>query len=110
MLLSFFVVPMSAFMLLSFAMNDFDMLSSGKTNRILLYASNISYAFFLAQFFTWPTVKAVATKLGFDNNVFKAVTAFVLCVAIAVVFHEIVEKRGTAWIRKIADKSGKGAK
>lgn len=101
MLISFWVVPVSALMLLSFAMNDFPALERGKANRCLAYASNISYAFFLAQFFTWPPIKVLTRKQGNNNNAIKIVSSFLLCIMISVFFHEVIEKRGAAYIRKI---------
>ena len=64
-----------------------------KNYGILLYASKISYAFFLGQFFVWNPLKFIQLKVGAFSNVTKITVSFVLCCVISIILYEFVEKR-----------------
>lgn len=61
-------------------------------SRLLKYACKISYVFFFAQFFTWPLTRLVLQALGRDGNKTKLVVSFTICLLIAIVLHELVER------------------
>lgn len=86
---NFFVIPL--FALIIFA-SSFDCFSE-KYVKIIRYASNVTYAFFLAQFFTWKPVEFITKYFQISSDWIKVILAFGLCVFISVFFYEIIEKR-----------------
>ena len=60
-------------------------------SRIVQYASAVSYAFFLAQFFVWQLADAFFSWIGITQNLLQIVLSFLLCFAISVLLHELVE-------------------
>lgn len=67
--------------------------TSNKFHKFLLYASKLSYAFFLAQFFVWSPLQAVQKHLFEFNNIAIILISFVLNCIISIILYEIVEKR-----------------
>ncbi len=61
-------------------------------SRLLHYACDVSYAFFLAQFFAWDITMVVINMIGNDSNVVKILISFMICLICAVLLHEIIEK------------------
>lgn len=62
---------------------------------ILQYLSKISYAFFLAQFFTWDATRVLQSKfIWFETytNIKLICVSLTICLIIAILLHEIVEK------------------
>jgi len=59
-----------------------------KQSVIIEYFCDISYAFFLAQFFTWKFMKI----LNLSSNLVRIVISFLICFVIAVLLHELIEK------------------
>ena len=88
---NFFVIPLIALLMVCLCSNDFGDL--GKIQKRIIYVSNLTYAFFLAQFFIWEPVQIVARCLGINSSWAKVLMAFVLCVGISIMLYEIVEKR-----------------
>lgn len=63
--------------------------------KVLKYCVDASYVFFLAQFFTWPIVKAILSLLGGYESVFmpiRVILSLVICCLLAVIIHELMEK------------------
>ena len=52
--------------------------------------SGCSYAFFLAQFFTWPLLRKLT--IVNDKNILKIILSFVVCIMISIFIYEVVEK------------------
>lgn len=59
---------------------------------VLQGSSNISYSFFLAQFFVWERAKNIYEQYGINNNKSKIIIAFCLCLLISCLLHWIIEK------------------
>lgn len=72
-----------------------------KISRLFTYLSEISYAFFLAQFFVWKLTTFFCLYTGIDRNLPKIVISFSLCLLISIFMHEIIEKN----VRKLIEKS-----
>lgn len=60
-------------------------------SRIVQYASAVSYAFFLAQFFVWQLADAFFRWSGITQNLLQIVISFLFCLAISILLHELVE-------------------
>lgn len=59
---------------------------------VLLYASETSYAFFLAQLLLYPNMRKWYAFTGINHNIFKIVSAFIYCSGLAILLHELIEK------------------
>lgn len=64
----------------------------GGRYKITGYLSSISYAFFFAQFFTWPIVKQLIQAGYVAGNFSKIAISFAICLLLSVGMHELVEK------------------
>lgn len=89
MLYSWICLPIFILMLPSLASIDFGRMQNSK---VISYLSAISYNFFLAQFFVWNIMRKVVAITGINNNVFNILVSLLVCVLIATIMHEIVEK------------------
>lgn len=89
MLYNWICLPIFSLMLPGLAQAEFPILQKLKAVR---YLSSISYAFYLAQFFTWPMVRKLI--LFFENNTtsFKFAASLIICVILSILMHEFVEK------------------
>lgn len=61
-------------------------------NRIVKYLCSISYAFFFAQFYTWKITNYILSKLETYSNITKIIISFLVCLLIAIILHETIEK------------------
>lgn len=61
-------------------------------SRIVKYAVNISYAFFFAQFYAWKITLGIIKVIGIETNITKITISFIICILIAVIMHEAIEK------------------
>ncbi len=91
MLYSVVCLPLFCLMLPALA---YIKLGSLDNSKIIKYLSQISYCFFLAQFFVWPLIRI----MEINNNVLKIVISVILCVIIAVVLNYFIEKPVKKWI------------
>lgn len=66
-------------------------------SKVINYFCEISYAFFLAQFFVWETTKYIIGILGIDGNIVRIGIAFLACIGYAILLHEFVEKPVKNW-------------
>ena len=98
MLYSWVCLPIFILMLPSLAGVDFGRIQNSK---VISYLSAISYDFFLAQFFVWNIMQKVVVITGINNNVFNIVMSLFLCVLIAMVIHEIIEKPSKKVLKKM---------
>ncbi len=89
MMYSWIVVPFFSLMMISLAIADVDIFSNSKT---VLYLSKISYAFFLVQFFVWPLIKEIEKMFGYLSNPNKIIASLALCLILAMILFEAVEK------------------
>lgn len=67
--------------------------TSNKSHKLLLYASKLSYAFFLAQFFVWSPLQIIQKHVFKFDNIAIILISFVLNCIISIILYEIVEKR-----------------
>jgi peptidoglycan/LPS O-acetylase OafA/YrhL len=78
-------------------------------NPMVQYLSKISFTFFLAQFFTFDLTKIVQSKFQWFNtfmNIKLIFTSLLICLMIAILLHEIVEKPMSKLLNKyVANKS-----
>ena len=63
-----------------------------KNSKLITYLSRASYAFFLAQFFTWKTSLYIISIIGVETNLFRCLTSFLVCLGYTVLLHEVIEK------------------
>ena len=89
MLYNVLVLPCTAIML--FSLGSLRMLHPNLT-KIVTYMGKISYAFFLVQFFAWPTGLRVIECIGYDSNFIRIATTFTFCCIASVVMYELVQK------------------
>ena len=86
MLYSWIGLPVFTFMLIT--LSEYNI--SIKIKPIIIYLSSISYSFFVAQFFVWDIVKLIMGQC--ENNILKIGVCTVVCVLLATIMHEIIEK------------------
>lgn len=101
MLLNWIVLPCFVLMLFPLGGRRMPLLEK---SRMLAYVSQMSYAFFLAQYFAWDSGRWFGNAIGYNHNWLRILYTFTLCVVISVVMHEVVQKRLVGWIKKIVEK------
>lgn len=67
--------------------------------NVLGFLCNISYAFFLNQFFVWKLSDSLIGGTSFDTNVFRIVVSFLICFLLSVVLYYMI-KKPSSWILK----------
>ena len=72
-------------------------------SKIVRYLSSISYAFFLAQFFVWKNTLKIMEHFDLERNRHKILISLGLCVFIAILLHELIEKPFNKLCKKNAD-------
>lgn len=72
-----------------------------KKYRCVSYASELSYSFFLAQLFIWRIVKELLKIMKVSNNVAIIAMSLIVCVVLAIMIHEIIEKNGKKLLKRI---------
>lgn len=97
MLLNWIVLP--CFILMLFPLGYIKMPHLEKS-KLLNYASCISYAFFLSQYFAWQSGKWFVEIIGYNHNWVRIAFTFTLCVLISILLYEVVQKRLVGLIRK----------
>ncbi len=68
-------------------------------NNIVSYFANISYAFFLVQFFAWKVGKWTLFFLKADSNWLRIVVTFLYCFVAAIVMYELIQKPISKYIK-----------
>lgn len=97
MLLNWLVLPSLVMMLFGMGSKRVEWLEK---SRLLRYASKISYAFFLSQFFVWPIGRCFVEWIGYDHNWVRILFTFSLCVVISVLMYGMVQERMIGSLRK----------
>ena len=77
----------------------------GRDNKVVMYASEITYAFFLAQLFIWKIMYQLIEIFDIQRNSLKIVASFCVCILIAVGIHELIEKPVKKILRKVLGNS-----
>jgi peptidoglycan/LPS O-acetylase OafA/YrhL len=92
------VVAVPNFIILIFLLGCIDTNVGGK---ILMHASNLAYAFFLAQLFIFERARWIFETFDIHNNKLIILTAFGICVAFAAILHYIVERPAKTFVQKM---------
>jgi peptidoglycan/LPS O-acetylase OafA/YrhL len=71
-----------------------------KWNKVLLYASGLTYAFFLCQVLVFDSIKFVIRQGYVLNNIVMISISFVLIVILSIIFHIVVEGKIGGLIKK----------
>lgn len=90
MMYNWIVLPIFAFMLLSFYGIKNEMFEKCKAIR---YASSLSYCFYLAQLFSNTLAIKIINKYTITNNWLKLLIGWSCVIGIAICFHEVIEKK-----------------
>lgn len=98
MLLNWIALPCFVIMLFPLGYKKVDWMEKSK---LIKHASNISYAFFLSQFFIWPVGVWFVEMTGFDYNWVRILFTFLLCILISVLLYEIVQNRVVGLFKKM---------
>ncbi|MCQ2336027.1 MAG: acyltransferase [Paludibacteraceae bacterium] len=96
MILNWVVLPGFSIMLFSLGKISIPLLQNSKTIR---YLSDMSYAFFLSQFFVWPFSRFFVEYIGYDSNIIRVVVSLVLCTFLSIILYELVQVRLVGWIK-----------
>lgn len=90
-------IPLFACMLISFTGVKTDLINNSK---IIKYLSSLAYSFFLAQLFSnWICLELIK-KYNITSNIKKIALGWGVCIIIALVLHELIEKRLTDFLKK----------
>ncbi len=69
-------------------------------SKVLKYCCSISYVFFLAQLFSNRICQIIIAKTGVVNNLLIIILGWVVCIVIAIIFHELFEKPVTVLCKR----------
>ena len=97
-------VALPMFMLQLVTLSGMELSAGTRLSRIgkaLAYGSELGLAFFLAQFFVWKLTLRVLLYLGADSNLLRICVSFLLCLVIAVLLHELIEKPAKKALSKL---------
>lgn len=89
MLYNIFCLPFFSIMIFSLAGLKNKYLEA---SLIIKYLSNISYVFFLAQFFVWRTTPTILRFFNVDGNIVRILTSFTICLILSILFYECIDK------------------
>ncbi len=96
MLYEWISLPLFGMILISMSKADFEKAN----NKVIQYLCKISYAFFLAQFFAFKITNKILMVLCKNSNLLKIIISFIVCLMLAVIFHETVEKNISIYLRR----------
>ena len=97
MLYSWICLPLFALMLLGLSGVNVRCLGSCK---LIQYCSSITYSLFLAQLFSNKICQWIIYKGEITNNLAVIGLGWIVCIAIALFFHEVLEKPMTRYFKK----------
>ena len=60
--------------------------------KLIKYLSDISYAFYLMQYFAWSYTPRILNYFSIDNNINRIILSFALCIGISTMVHYFFEK------------------
>ena len=89
MMYSLIALPCFGAMLLSLSGLD---CAKIEKNKIVRYLSDLAYAFFLAQFFTWKLAKIIINMWGILNNILVIIITFIVCMIIAILLNAVFRR------------------
>lgn len=94
-LYGFFAIPMFSLIIYHLAKFKSKYVIRLFSHPITQYISKISYAFFLAQFFTWSATEFLQSRFSWfetNTNMKLIFVSLSICLLIAILLHEIIEK------------------
>lgn len=94
---SFIGIPIFTCMFISFSGAKMDLIDN---SRIIKYLSSLAYPFFLAQLFSNWICLDIIDKYGITSNVKKIVLGWSICIVIAILLHELIEKPMTKILKR----------
>lgn len=68
--------------------------------KILSYLSSISYAFYLVQIFAFKITAYVLGRLCIEKNVIRIITSFLICMLLATLTYELIEKPVSNFLKR----------
>ena len=90
---NFVVIPLFMLIVVSMAGLECNIVEKSATlKKIIQYFSGLSYAFYLAQFFTWIFASHLLSLIGIDSNGVRILLGLLSTIVISVLMHEIAEK------------------
>lgn len=93
MLYSWVALPMFILQIVSMSGLRYSYMDSKPIpGKVIKYLSDISYAFFFAQFFTWKISIKLIELIGKDTNMMRISISLMVCLIISIILHELVEK------------------
>lgn len=69
-------------------------------NRLIQYASSLSYYFFILQVFLWDLSAKLCSLTGWESNTGKLVISFTLCVILSIICMEFFDKHAKNILKK----------
>lgn len=97
-------ITIPAFFIILICMASIEYIKINKViaSRLIQYFSKSSYAFFLAQFFTWNTTKIINSKLSKEaGNLQMIFISFGICMGVTFIFHIVIERNIQEWLLKM---------
>lgn len=91
MLYSWIVLPIFCMMIPALAVSQWPILGKYK---MIEFLSELSYSFFLAQFFVWPLMR----KIDVNSNLLRIISSILLCMGIAFMLHKLIETPCKKWL------------
>lgn len=90
----------TCFVFIFFSLGSLGAAEDTKWNNVLLYASSLTYAFFLCQGLVFYSIKFVIRQGYVLNNIVMISISFVLIVILSIIFHIVVEGKIGGLIKK----------
>lgn len=69
-------------------------------SKFILYASSITYAFYLSQFLVWKPSKMILSNISDPNRFVVFGCTLSACILVSVALHELVEKPASKYLKK----------
>lgn len=85
------IICLPIFTLMLFTLSGVES-SALEKSKLLRYMSDASYAFFLAQYFTWELSRMVMRYFNWYHNLGNILMSLSICIVITIILHEGVEK------------------
>lgn len=103
MMYNWMVLPI--FILLIISMSSIDNIKLVYIKQID-FLSERTYAFFLAQFFTWDITRLILYTIELDGNIARIVVTLLVNIILTIVLHDIIEQPIVRRIKKIINTKG----
>lgn len=99
MLYNWLGLPLFMLLLIGFSRTS---ISSEKVGLLIKYLSEISYAFFMAQFFCFKMTNFIIGTLNINvTNIVKILLSLAICFVLAILLHELIEKPSMRILKRL---------